>query len=206
MKRVLTADEQNEFFKYCTGTWYNNLFVVAILTGMKPMEITALKKDDIDIYNGIIHVTRSLSYYRKENDEKSTFQLTVYNNDDLSRRDITFDKECKRALQDQLRQQEAIVRINKTTTEYKDYLFLTKRGTLVNSHTIKKAIQVIVNRINMNRDKLEQYSAFPAYCFRDTFIARCVSSGKSTYNISQMLGIDSTQIWWNELLKDNKKC
>ena len=41
--RVLTPEEQVEFFDCCRGTFYDNLFTVAVSTGMRPGELFALR-------------------------------------------------------------------------------------------------------------------------------------------------------------------
>ena len=50
-RRVLTQEEQTDFFDACKGTFYDELFTVAILTGLRPGEICALRWKDIDLKN-----------------------------------------------------------------------------------------------------------------------------------------------------------
>ena len=49
--RVLTKEEHTEFFDCCKGTFYDNLFIVAISTGLRQGEICALTWEDIDLKN-----------------------------------------------------------------------------------------------------------------------------------------------------------
>ena len=53
--RVLSIDEQKTFFDCCKGTFYDNFFTVALSTGMRIGELSALRWEDIDLENKIIH-------------------------------------------------------------------------------------------------------------------------------------------------------
>lgn len=46
--RVLSTEEQSAFFDTCKGTFYDNLFNVAISTGLRPGELYALEAEDLD--------------------------------------------------------------------------------------------------------------------------------------------------------------
>lgn len=48
-RRVLSSDEQTDFFDACKGTFYDELFTVAVLTGLRPGELCALRWKDIDM-------------------------------------------------------------------------------------------------------------------------------------------------------------
>ena len=50
-RRVLSQDEQTDFFDACKGTFYEELFIVAVLTGLRPGELCALRWQDIDLKN-----------------------------------------------------------------------------------------------------------------------------------------------------------
>ena len=75
---VLSRNEQALFFECSAGTFYNNLFVVAINTGLRPGEIFALsRKGDIDFEANEITVskhwyTKSICRIQKKN---STWNL-----------------------------------------------------------------------------------------------------------------------------------
>lgn len=73
--RVLSLEEQIDFFDCCKGTFYDNFFNVAVLTGMRIGEIAALRMEDIDFDNKIIHVNRTLVYQKYEGDDKRFFIL-----------------------------------------------------------------------------------------------------------------------------------
>ena len=73
--RVLTREEQTEFFECCKGTFYDNLFIVAISTGLRQGELCALTWDDIDLEKKEISVTKTLLYQKLEGDSKKEFHI-----------------------------------------------------------------------------------------------------------------------------------
>lgn len=73
--RVLTREEQTEFFERCKGTFYDNLFVVAISTGLRQGEVCALTWDDIDLDKKEINVTKTLLYQKLDGDSKKEFHI-----------------------------------------------------------------------------------------------------------------------------------
>ena len=46
--KALSKEDQTDFFECAAGTFYNNMFVVAVNTGLRPGELYALTEDDID--------------------------------------------------------------------------------------------------------------------------------------------------------------
>lgn len=74
-RRVLTVEEQKVFFDCCKGTFYENLFVVAITTGLRMGELAALRECDLDFESKIINVTRTIVYQKLDGDTKKDFIL-----------------------------------------------------------------------------------------------------------------------------------
>lgn len=73
--RVFSREEQAEFFECSKGTFYDNLFVVAVSTGLRQGEICALTWDDIDFEKKVISVTKTLLYQKLEGDTQKEFHL-----------------------------------------------------------------------------------------------------------------------------------
>lgn len=74
-RRVLTRDEQMDFYECCKGTFYDNLFVVAVNTGLRPGELCGLKWSDINFNKMEISVERTLLYQKLDGDEQKTFHF-----------------------------------------------------------------------------------------------------------------------------------
>lgn len=58
--RVFSREEQTEFFECCKGTFYDNLFIVAVSTGLRQGELCALTWDDIDFENRTIKIDKAV--------------------------------------------------------------------------------------------------------------------------------------------------
>lgn len=67
--KSLTVEEQITFFDYCRNTFYENLFRVAVNTGLRPGELFALTIDDVDFETSVIKVTKTLVYQKYLEDE-----------------------------------------------------------------------------------------------------------------------------------------
>lgn len=96
-RRVLTQEEQTAFFDSSKGTFYDNLFVVAVSTGMRIGELAALRWSDIDWDQKLIHVTRTLIYQKFDGDEKKEFHFGDPKTE-RSVRDIPISRQCEIAL------------------------------------------------------------------------------------------------------------
>lgn len=79
--KSLSREEQQAFFECSAGTFYNNLFVVAINTGLRPGELFALTEKDIDFKNKEILVTKTLLYQKLEGDTKKHSMLKCQRHD-----------------------------------------------------------------------------------------------------------------------------
>src|SRR3546814_18303022 len=65
----------SDLFECSGGTFYDNLFVVAVNSGLRPGEICALEKSDLDFENHMISVTKTLLYQELEGDECKEFHI-----------------------------------------------------------------------------------------------------------------------------------
>ena len=73
--QALSAEEQNIFFDYCRNTFYENLFNIAVNTGLRPGELFALQLSDIDLEKGYIEVNKTLVYQKYLTDSKKEFHI-----------------------------------------------------------------------------------------------------------------------------------
>ena len=193
--RVLSLDEQTLFFDCCKGTFYDNLFVVAVNTGMRVGELAALKWEDIDIDKKIIHVNKTLIYQRYEDDECKEFHFELPKTKS-SFRDIPMNRQCELALKKQY-MQKSIVKSKspkKPKTEFEDLLFTTKFNTPLNTQIVSDAIKNIVKEINLMLDVTEEMEYFSCHCFRHTFATRCFESGIQPKTVQTYLGHATLQM------------
>lgn len=74
--RVLTYEEQNQFFDFASSCAHVNVFAFAMLTGMRIGEIIGLQWSDIDVENKKISITKTLHYGDSRSDKRYTFFYT----------------------------------------------------------------------------------------------------------------------------------
>lgn len=193
--RVLSKEEQAEFFECCRGTFYDNLFVVAITTGLRCGEITALTLDDIDFDKGEISITKTLLYQKLDDDVKKTFQLHPPKTRS-SVRVIPINRQCEIALKKQILQKKVVAsKSPKNPIDgFENLLFTTKYNTPINAQIYSDAIKAIVNEINLTRDELEEIEQFSSHCFRHTFATRCIESDIQPKTVQAYLGHATLQM------------
>lgn len=207
--RVLSVEEQADFFDCCKGTFYNNLFVVAVQSGLRIGELAALRKEDIDFEKGIIHVSRTLVYQKYEEDECKTFHFEDPKTR-TSLRDVPINKQCEIALKRQVMQKKVVEskapKSKKPSDEFCDLLFTTKYNTPLNTQIVSDAILRIVEEVNSTRDALEEYETFSCHCFRHTFATRCFEAGIQPKTVQKYLGhatLQMTMDLYTSVLKDH---
>lgn len=190
---VLTTEQQEAFLDCSSGTFYNNLFVVSLNSGMRPGEITALKRGDIDFHNHTIKIERTLIYQKWETDTQKTFHLgppKTY----TSNRIIPMNSICEEAIRKQLLLKQKLSLKYKKDDEFKDLIFVTKFNTPICSQTFCDAIKRIVDEINLQRDETDQMPTFSPHTFRHTFATRCIESGIQPKVLQKYLGHATLQM------------
>ncbi len=195
--RVLSVEEQYDFFECSKGTFYDNFFDVAVTTGMRLGEIAALTWDDIDLERRIISVTKTLVYIKYEGDLGKTFHMETPKTR-TSVREIPINKQCELALKKQYAQKKVIESkapvSKKPKEEFQNLLFTTKFNTPLNSQIIIDAIHKIVLTINETRYYIEEMEDFSCHCFRHTFATRCFEAGIQPKTVQKYLGHATLQM------------
>ena len=192
-RRVLSAEEQAYFFEAAAGTFYANLFVVAVNTGLRPGELFALTEKDIDFEKKQIAVTKTLLYEQFDEDESKTFHIGPPKTKD-SVRIVPMNNLCITALKRQIVQKRVIARRNVKHTEFPELLFTTKYNTPLNVTVYNDAINRIVAEINLMRDDLEQMEKFSGHTLRHTFATRCIEAGVKPKVLQSYLGHATLQM------------
>lgn len=206
--RVLSEEEQVIFFDTCKGTFYDNLFVTAVNTGLRQGELAALTWDDIDFDKKEISVNKTLVYQQYEDDEKKIFHVGPPKTAS-SYRTVPMNRQCETALKKQF-----LLRNNvwsrdcaRKNEECGDLVFVTRMGAPLCAENICDAIRAILKIVNEFRDPLEQIADFSSHCFRHTFATRCFEGGVSMKTVQKMLGhasISMTMDLYTHILDKHK--
>lgn len=189
--KALSLEEQEAFFECCAGTFYDNLFNVAVNTGLRPGELFALTENDIDFENGLINVSKTLVYQKYLDDECKQFHLEKPKTEQSNRK-VPMNSSCRKYLERQTRQKFVIK--NKRPKEQNDYLFTTKFNTPLNSVLYSAAIKSIVDIINIVRPLDEEMERFSGHTFRHTFATRCFEAGVQPKVVQSYLGHATLQM------------
>lgn len=207
-RRVLSMEEQIDFFDTCKGTFYEELFTAALLTGLRPGELFALRWQDIGLNSNTLHVSRTLLYQKLEGDVGKTFHIHPPKTDS-SNRIVHFGGRCATALKSQYRKKQNISMRNTSSPieGLEDLLFVTKYNTPLNSVLYSEAINRIVDLINESRCELEKFEPFSGHCFRHTYATRCFEAGVDAKVIQKQLGhasLKMTMDLYTHLMEDKK--
>lgn len=192
--KALSKEMQDEFFECSSGTFYNNLFLVAVNSGLRPGELYALTEKDLDFEKNEISVTKTLLYQKLDGDDKKTFHIENPKTG-TSYRIVPMNSVCKKALLMQVKQHKIVIsKTPKEELEFPDLLFTTKYGTPLNAELYSSAIKKIVEEMNVFRDSLEQIEPFSGHAFRHTFATRCFEAGIDAKTVQAYLGHATLQM------------
>ena len=192
---ALTLEEQNLLLNELSHTddRYKNVFYIALYTGMRIGEILALKKEDIDLKNRIIKVSKTIT--KDKNDKPILGETTkTYN----SLRDVPIIKQLFPILSDLI-------------LEVDNYLFLYNNSFIspatINAHFKKLCknanIKVFINpnKTVYTNNEIKKVnlktSSVNTHMLRHTFATRCIESGMNALVLSKILGHKKIEITLN---------
>ena len=182
---ALTVDEQSTFFEYCKNTFYDNLFNVAVNTGLRPGELFALQLSDVDLDNGYIDVNKTLVYQKYLDDTCKTFHVEPPKTKQ-SYRKVPINSVCREYLLKQFELKKIVA--NKRPKQQNDYLFVSKFNTPLNSVLYSDAIKAVIREINLTRALDNQFETFSGHTLRHTFATRCFEAGVEPKVVQEWLG------------------
>ena len=183
--KALTLEEQNTFFDNCKNTFYDNLFHVAVNTGLRPGELFALHIGDIHFEDGYIDVNKTLVYQKYLTDERKEFHVEPPKTKQ-SYRKVPSNSVCRTYLEKQIELKEVVK--SKRPKQQNDYLFVTKFNTPINSQIYSDAIKAVIRQINLTRSFDNEFEVFSGHTFRHTFATRCFESGIEPKVVQSYLG------------------
>ena len=188
-RRVLTIKETELFLKEAEKSYYYNLFIVALDTGLRIGEIMALTWSDVDLKKRVLHVRHTLCYFRKN--EKYTFEWhdTKTKN---GRRDIPLTQRAYEALRRQRAKKLQIeLKGLKAPEGFENLVFVTKNNRPTQQFIVEEGISACVYRIQKEYPEFEMFSP---HCFRHTFATRAIENGMQPKTLQAILGHGSLQM------------
>ncbi len=183
--RALTIEEQETFFSYAANTFYDNLFNVAVNTGLRPGELFALQISDIYLDERYIDVNKTLVYQKYLTDDKKTFHVEEPKTKQ-SYRKVPINSICDEYLKKQLDLKQVVS--TKRPKQQNNYLFVTQFNTPLNSVIYSDAIKAVIKQINLTRAIDNEFPVFSGHTFRHTFATRCFENGIEGKVVQKYLG------------------
>ena len=189
-RRVLTISETSIFLEAAKGSFYYNLFELALETGLRVGELMGLTwKDSIDFEKRVLYVKQSLCYFRL--DGKYVFEMhpTKTRN---GFRTIPLTQKAYEALKRQRIQKVEIQRKGKEAPEeFGDLVFVTRNNRPTQQFIIQECIDGIIKKI---RKEVPEFEHFSPHAFRHSFATRAIENNIQPKSLQKLLGHGSLQM------------
>ncbi len=178
---AFTIDEQVKLMSALNNydnVTYKNIILLALFTGMRSGEILALKLNDIDLKNKIIHIKRSLS--RDVTGKQIIGETTKTRN---SSRDVIITDNVEKILKNSMQ---------KMIINYDGLLFCTEEGKTISNGMINSAFKRLCKKYNIGKGFDVNF-----HMLRHTYATRCIESGMQVKVLSKKLGHKDISITLN---------
>ena len=188
-RKVLTIGETELFLKQAISTYYYNLFVLALETGMRIGELCGLQWSDIDFDKKIINVNHTMCYFSKQG--KYVFELHDTKTK-RGKRKIPLTKTAIRVLKMQKFQKQQLIFKGKIAEEqYQDLVFVTKNNKPTQQFLIQECMNLIFKHLIEDNGEFDYFSP---HTFRHTFATRAIENGMQPKTLSKILGHGTLQM------------
>ncbi len=180
-KEALTIDVQKKFLEAVVGYSYENQYRFVLQTGLRTGELIGLKWSDIDFENRTMKIERTMEYRYKVGEwrvgppkSKSGY------------RTIPLTDEAIRILENQRVKNKSLKLV---PMEWKDMVFLCRKGTPVKNSTYDTGLFKYCDRVGIPR--------FSMHVLRHSFSTRCIEGGMKPKTLQKILGHSNIGITMN---------
>ncbi len=175
VREALTREQQKVFLEEIRGRSYEYQWRLILQTGIRVGELCGLKWSDIDFDKRIMCIRRTLS---KVASSKSLVIGEPKTKAGI--RNIPLTEEAINILKLQKRKRDGIIVLE---SKWEDYIFLSRRGSPILTHTYDESLQVIGKKIGVK--------GLSMHILRHTFATRCIEGGMMPKTLQVILGHSS---------------
>ena len=201
-KRILSKEEQQVFIKEAKFSFYGNLYIFMLATGLRIGEAIALTWEDIDFENEIVRVNKTM-YFIKDPDNKEEISHMVINppKTKSGNRSVPLLPCIIEMLRKSKLKQEAKGKFSKNK-EYNKHnnVFCNKRGKPIRQDNARDVFRKLVTRIG--------FEDLSLHSLRHIFCTRGLESGIELRVMQELLGHSSltmTADLYTHVLPDKKR-
>lgn len=170
--RALTEEETKVFFEALSGSYYENLCRIMVLTGMRVGEASAINLTDVDLKENVIHVTKTVARL-----EDGSYYISETPKTDAGNRNIPLTAEVRQIVMKQVKLNEQLL----GNISLAEPIFRSFKGQLMREY--------FVNREIKRKCRETGIEPFTSHAFRDTFATRFIEQRPTDYKIlSEILG------------------
>lgn len=179
---VMTVQEQQTFTDYSKDSYFSDLYVTALASGMRSGELRGLEWSNIDFENKTIQITGTLVYIKGVYYKGTPKTLT-------SSRDIPMlDSIC--VLLTNRKEEQENIRLQmggkwKQVEGLENLVFTTETGYPINRDRLKVETNNIINKIQSDNIKIKHITP---HMMRHTFASRCIDQGMKPHVLKTILG------------------
>ena len=210
--KALTGAEQAAFEEYLSrpGTYHYlcPLFTVMLYTGIRVGELCALRWEDVDFENNVIHINHTLVY-----DGTSSSEMTLNPpKTKTSERCIPMSSKVREALLEEKKHQESCgIRCKVSVSGYTDFVFLDSNGDLYHikklNHKLDR-ISIAIDKEIKSKGTVSGLTTFPHvhnHMLRHTFATRMREAGADIKATADIMGHHEVGITLNTYTDASEK-